>query len=701
MDRSVSALGLARRVTFCAPLALTLALAATPADAQAAKHGLTPMELATMDRASDAHVSPDGRLLAFDVRTVDYANNKATHSLWVKEIDGKGDGHRLAISDGGASTPRWSADGKSLYFMSGRSGSQQVWKTDAAGTQVTQVTALPLDVGSFNLAPDGTHIVVSMAVFPGTETGDKPAKPADIAKSTGVVFDKVFVRHWDEWADGTRNHLFALALNGEGVAAGAPVPLMKGFDGDAPGKPFGDDSEITISPDGKTVVFTARLAGRTEPWSTNLDLWQVPMDGSAAPANLTAGNAAMDTGPVFSPDGSKLAWRAMKRPTFEADRFGIMVRDLKSGETREIDPNWDRSADTLAWTADGLTLLTTAYDVGQSKLFSVDVKSGAVKALTGEGHVTAIDLVKGGDKGVVYMADSLSGPSQAYKVSLKGGKAEQLTHVGAETLAAVTLGAYEQFSFPGWNNEAVHGYVVKPANYQEGHKYPVAFIIHGGPQGSFGNAWSFRWNPQAYTGAGYAVVMIDFHGSTGYGQAFTDAISQHWGDRPLEDLQKGWAAALAKYPFLNGDRACALGASYGGFMINWIAGNWNGPWKCLVNHDGVFDNRMMGYSTEELWFSEWENGGKVWENPAGYERFNPANHVDQWTKPQLIIHGGRDFRIPFEQGLGAFTALQRKGVPSKLVYFADENHWVLKPQNSVQWHQEVLGWLNTWTAEAK
>ncbi|WP_199902417.1 PD40 domain-containing protein [Azospirillum sp. B4] len=469
MNRSLYARG-------CAALALTLSAAlavAGPATAaESAGHGLTALELATLDRASDARVSPDGRQMVYDVRTVDYDNNKSAHALWLKDLATEGEGHRLAISDGGASSPRWSADGKSLYFLSGRSGSQQVWKTDAAGTQATQVTTLPLDVGSFNLAPDGKHIVVSMAVFPGAETGDKPAKPAQIAKSSGVVFDKLFVRHWDEWADGTRNHLFALALNNEGTATGAAVPLMKGFDGDAPGKPFGDDSEITISPDGKTVVFTARLAGRTEPWSTNLDLWQVPMDGSAAPANLTSGNAAMDTGPVFSPDGSKLAWRAMKRATFEADRYGIMVRDLKSGETREIDPTWDRSADTLAWTADGRTLLTTAYDVGQSKLFSVDVKSGAVKALTGEGHVTAIDLVKGGDKGVVYMSDSLSGPSQAYQVSLKGGTPKQLTHVGGAKLAGITMGAFEQFSFPGWNNETVHGYVVKPANYQEGHRYP-------------------------------------------------------------------------------------------------------------------------------------------------------------------------------------------------------------------------------------
>ncbi len=263
----------------------------------------------------------------------------------------------------------------------------------------------------------------------------------------------------------------------------------------------------------------------------------------------------------------------------------------------------------------------------------------------------------------------------------------------------MSFGAYEPFSFAGWNGETVHGFVFKPADYQPGKKYPVALLIHGGPQAYFGNQFHYRWNPEAYAGAGYAVVIIDFHGSVGYGQAFTDSISRHWGDRPLEDLQKGWAYALSTYGFLDGGRACALGASYGGFMINWIAGNWNGPWKCLVSHDGIFDNRAVGYSTEELWFSEWENGGTAYEHPENYERFNPADHVAAWSKPELVIHSARDYRLPLEQGIGAFTALQRKGVPSELLTFPDENHWVVKPQNLVQWHDTVFAWMKRWTGE--
>jgi dipeptidyl aminopeptidase/acylaminoacyl peptidase len=396
--------------------------------------------------------------------------------------------------------------------------------------------------------------------------------------------------------------------------------------------------------------------------------------------------------PVFSADGKTLYYRAMKRPGFEADRFGLMAMDLASGQARELAPRWDASANGITLSEDGKRIYTTAQELGQDPLFAVSIGNGEVSNVSGpQGSVSAFALagptlaftratLKSGDQVLVTNPDG-SAPQRA------------ITPSAGEMLPGVSFGDYEQFKFIGWNNETVHGYVVKPWNFQEGKKYPVAFLIHGGPQGSFGNGWSYRWNPQTYAGQGYAVVMIDFHGSTGYGQAFTDAISQHWGDRPLEDLQKGWAAAQQKYSFLDGDKACALGASYGGFMVNWIAGNWNQPWKCLVSHDGVFENQAMGYATEELWFSEWENGGTPFENPEGYQKFNPANHVDQFRVPMLVIHGQQDFRIPVEQGIALFGALQRKGVESKFLYFPDENHWVLKPQNSVQWHDTVNGWL--------
>ena len=465
---------------------------------------------------------------------------------------------------------------------------------------------------------------------------------------------------------------------------------------DVPSKPFGDDSEYNWSPDGTTVYFNVRIAGKTEAWSTNFDIYSVPADGSAAPKNLTAANFAWDGYPLPSADGKTLYYLAMKRPGFEADRFDIKAMDLATGAVRSVAPDWDHSASALTESADGKTLYTVTDEEGQHPLFGIDVASGKVTRLLLEG---AVDGVAIGKDSIVVGVQSLQHPTDLWAMKSNGGKLHQLTHVNADKLAGVSMGASEFFTFKGYNDEQVQGYVVKPDNFKPGVKYPVAFIIHGGPQGAMTNSWSYRWNPQTYAGQGFAVVTVNFHGSTGYGQAFTDSISNDWGGKPLVDLKKGWTAALAKYSWLDADRACALGASYGGYMINWIAGNWNEPWKCLVNHDGVFDTRSMGLATEELWFSEWENGGTVYDQPDAYEKFNPRNHVQDWRVPMLVVQGEKDFRIPVEQGISAFTALQRRGIPSELLVFPDENHWVLKPQNSVLWHNTVNAWLKRWTTK--
>jgi dipeptidyl aminopeptidase/acylaminoacyl peptidase len=326
-------------------------------------------------------------------------------------------------------------------------------------------------------------------------------------------------------------------------------------------------------------------------------------------------------------------------------------------------------------------------------VFSLSLAGGPVKPLSTDGHVSGLSLGKGV---LVYARDSLGGPAQIFEQSADG-KAHALTQIGQDTLGQTPLSAFEAFSFPGWNDEPVHGYVVKPTNYQPGHKYPVAFLIHGGPHGSFGNAWSYRWNPQVWAGMGYAVVTVNFHGSSGYGEAFAKSIVGHWGDRPLTDLQKGWAYALSRYDYLDGDHACALGGSYGGFMMNWVAGQWPDGFKCIVSHDGIFDQRSMYYSTEELWFPEHEFGGPEYRNPDGYAKFNPIDYVTRWKTPTLVIHGQEDYRIPLAQGLAVFTALQRQGVPSEFLYFPNENHWVLKPADSIQWYDTVLAWMNRWS----
>ena len=283
-------------------------------------------------------------------------------------------------------------------------------------------------------------------------------------------------------------------------------------------------------------------------------------------------------------------------------------------------------------------------------------------------------------------------------MSLGGGPARQITHVGAEQLADVTMSDAEPFAFAGWNGETVHGYVIRPADYAPGKTYPAVLILHGGPEASLSNFWSYRWNPQVWAGWGFAVVTIDYHGSSGYGQAFMDAIDGHWGDRPLEDIQKGWAAALNRFAFIDGSRACAAGASFGGYLVYWMESQWSAPWKCLMAHDGVFDTRALGSSTDELWFTEWDLGGTPWDNPEAYETFNPARFTAAWKTPTLVVHSARDFRIPVQQGVGAFTTLQRRGVPSQFLTFTDENHWVLRPQHSVQWHDTVEAWLKRWTA---
>jgi acylaminoacyl-peptidase len=502
-----------------------------------------------------------------------------------------------------------------------------------------------------------------------------------------MVYTKLFVRHWDTWADGTRNHLYYMALDG----TNRTVALMPGFDGDVPSKPFGGEEDFSISPDSRTVYFAARVAGTTEPWSTNFDIFSVPIAGGPH-TNLSEANKAWDATPRMSPDGRTLAYKAMRIPGYEADRFEIQLRDA-TGELRALAADWDRSVEDMQWSRDGKSLLVIAGDLGTTRLFRIDVRSGMVTPMSTKGHM---DVVHETPNGYVFLKSSLNSPSQLF-LSKKGSKmidndATTMTNVNA-ILKIKEFGAFEQFEFSGWNNETVHGYVIKPAGYVQGKKYPVAFLIHGGPQGSFGDGWSFRWNPQTYAGAGYAVVMIDFHGSTGYGQAFTDAIQKHWGDRPLEDLQKGWAHALDKYPFLDGDRAAALGASYGGFMVNWIAGKWQEPWKCLVSHNGIFDARAMGHTTEELWFTDRENGESVFTDPLVYDTFNPMLHAQYWSVPMLVIHSDKDYRVPMDQGIGVFTALQHKGIESQFLRFPDENHWVLKPQNSMQWHRTVFEWL--------
>lgn len=676
-------------------------------------HPFSVHDMLAMDRISDPQVSPDGRHIVFVVRETDLEANCGRTDLWLVATDGSGL-RRLTSHPQADSNPRWSPDGRDIWFVSSRSGpgpegrcaSSQVWRIALDGGEAQQVTDEKLDVGNLLVSPDGTQIAYTMEVFPGCTPAETKKRLDECAKSmaSGRFYERVFVRHWDTWEDGRRSHLFVAQVP-QGLAGGAhpaavakpsvsgAIDVMAAMDADTPSLPWGGPEEIAFTPDSRGIVFAARDAGREEAWSTDFDLYLAPLDGSSQPQCLTDENRAWDSYPTFSPDGKTLAYLAMSRPGYEADRFRIVLQDWPNGQKRVLAEDWDRSPSAIAWSSDGRQMFVVAQNTGQDSLFVIDVKDGKTRTLVKEGTVHAFDVVK--DR-IVYTLSNLHSPAELYRISTDGKGVAQLTNLNAQKIAATRVGEYEQFSFLGWNDETVFAYVVRPVDFDPAKKYPVAFLIHGGPQGSFGNVFHYRWNPQTYAGAGYAVVMVDFHGSTGYGQAFSDAIRGDWGGKPFVDLQRGLAAALERYPWMDGDRVGALGASYGGYMVNWIAGRWPDRFRCLVNHDGNLDERMAYFDTEELWFPEWDHMGTPWDNPAGYEDQNPLRFVGNWKTPMLVIHGEQDFRIPATQGLATFNALQRRGIPSKLLYFPDENHWVLKPANSIQWHDTILAWLDQW-----
>jgi dipeptidyl aminopeptidase/acylaminoacyl peptidase len=647
-------------------------------------------DMLAMDRLSDPQVSPDGKWIVFVLRKTDLEANKGRTDLWLVGADGAAL-RRLTSHPAGDSNPRWAPDSTSVWFISARSGSSQVWHIRIDGGEARQITDEPLNAGNLVVSADGKRIAFTMEVFPDCNTpADTKDRLDEIeqSKASGRIYERIFVRHWDTWKDGRRSHLFVMSADG-----GDAVDVMRDMDADTPSKPFGGPEEITFTPDGKGIIFSARDVGAEEPWSTDFDLYLAPVDGSEQPKCLTEKNAAWDTHPVFSPDGKTLAYLAMARPGYESDRFRIVLRRRPGSSQRVLTESWDRSPSSFCFSADGKTIYATAANTGQKSLFAINVRTRAVRTIVKEGSVRSPGIAGGR---IVYGLDNISCPAELHSVKPDGSDVRRITNINAEKIAAARMGDYEQFTFAGWNDETVYCYVVKPIDFDPTKKYPVAFLIHGGPQGSFGNTFHYRWSRQAYARAGYAAVMVDFHGSIGYGQAFTDSIRGDWGGKPLEDLQKGLAAALERYPWMDGNKVAALGASFGGYMINWIAGNWPDRFRCLVNHDGNLCERMAYYDTEELWFPEWDRLGTPWDNPEGYEKHNPVNFVKNWRTPMLVIHGALDFRVADTQGLATFNALQRRGIPSKLLYFPDESHWVLKPANSILWHETVIDWLNQW-----
>jgi dipeptidyl aminopeptidase/acylaminoacyl peptidase len=673
--------------------ALALAALSTPALARP----MTEVDLATLKRVAAPTASPDGRWVVFQMTETDAATFKRATGLWLVDRNGK-DAAPVRIADTAdknETAPAFHPDG-SLYFLSNASGKSQVWRIDPkVGGAAAQVTDTVADVSGFKISPNGKRLLAwgdipRECVTFGCDAQDKGALPGP---GTGRHYrdGAGFVRHWDSWeTPGTHSRPFAFDLV-DGKAANAR-PIDQRLPGDAPSKPFGGGEELAWRADSRDVFFTLRVAGRDEPRSTNLDIYAGILDGPFAPINLTAQNEATDTLPTPSPDGKWLAYAAMEKPGYEADRQVLMLRDFDTAKTRKLTEAWDRSIGSIAWAPDGQSLYVTAQDVLDHPVFRVDVKTGRVTRLKAtneawEGNIG--DVIPLPDGSLLYSRNSVAVPTDLFIRDAKG-KVTRLTDVNRAQLAEIDPVDAIRFSFKGANGATVWGQIVKTADTRG--KIPVAFLVHGGPQSSFGNSWSTRWNPRLFSAPGYAAVTVDFHGSTGYGQAFTDSITQDWGGKPFEDLKLGLAAAGAQDANVDAANACALGASYGGYMMNWIAGNWPDGFKCLVNHAGVFDLRAMAFETEETWFDEFDHGGPWWQRRDA-EKWNPVNHVTSWKTPMLVIHGEKDFRIPYSQSLAAFHALQRQGVAGELLIFPDENHWILKGQNSVQWYQTVFGWM--------
>jgi dipeptidyl aminopeptidase/acylaminoacyl peptidase len=662
--------------------AAATALAASPLAARP----MTATDMHSMHRLGAPEVSRDGRYAVFTISDTDWSKNRRNNTLHLLDLRRPGavpqpiknaeKGHDAVFGPDGA-----------LWFLMPVGERDQLFRMPIGGPPV-RVGNFTGDVGGFRLAPSGDRVVV---------WADRDLRCADLncaglppkpKTGSGRTYDQLFVRHWDTWAEpGVRSRLFGFAVAG-GKLVGSGAPLTGSLVGDTPSKPFGGAEEIAFSPDGRTVYFTLREAGRIEAKSTNLDVFQVPSDGSSPPVNLTDANDATDSLPAVSPDGRTLAYVAMARPGYESDRQVLQLRDLATGQTRALTQNWDRSIGSVEWSSDGRSIFVTAGDTLEEPVFRIDAATGAVTRLTGDGHFGNVSALP--DGAVLATMNSIMAPDDIYRIGA-GGRSTKLTDVNRALLSQLDPVTFQKFSFKGANGDTVWGWTLKPVMNRT---LPIAFLVHGGPQGSFSNSWSYRWNPRVFVSPGYAAVSVDFHGSTGYGQAFTDAINRNWGGWPLEDLQKGLAYITANDPQLEAGNACALGGSYGGYMMNWIEGRWPDRFKCIVQHDGVFDARAMAYETEELWFDEWEHGGHAYyEAPAEFERWNPVTHVQNWKTPQLVITSEKDFRIPYTQGIAAFTALQRRGIPSRLLIFPDENHWVLKPKNSVQWYDEVFGWM--------
>ncbi len=723
---------------------------ALPALAQA-KHPFTFEDMMKLKRVGEPEVSPDGKWVIFSVVDVSLEANTKTPHVWI--VPTAGGQEREIIADQDADRPRWAPDGKRFAFISNKEGGSQIWVADFDGadgsvTGTHKLTSIATEAGGELWSPDGKNILFPSDVYPGCDGAPEPeaacnakkVKEVEQSKVKALIFDRLLYRHWNAYKEGKRTHLFVVSAEGPINAHLAnkqnpmafqvfsvPRDLTPG-DYDSPVFSLGGQDDYAFSPDGQEICYTSNH-DKNPAASTNNDLWIVSVSGGPAqttgqtlPKNITADNPASDSTPLYSPDGRFIAYRAQQRPGYESDRFRLMLYDRKTGERKDLTESFDHWVGSFAWVPDSRTIYFSAEHKRHSLIYAVGGFSGGAVISTRtlvDGFDDDVAVAPDG-KRLVFSRNSIAAPNEIYeadatadgcpartgdvdrgKESCSLSKDWALTHVNEELLSQVAMSPAEPFWFKGAKGDDVEGSLVKPPNFDASKKYPVKFLIHGGPQGAWGDDWSYRWNPELFaaptsSGPGYVVIMINFHGSTGYGQKFIDAINGDWGGAPYEDLMKGLDYAEKTYPFIDKDRECALGASYGGYAINWILGHTD-RFKCLASHDGMFNAESAWGTTEELWFNDWEFKGTPYDNRAMYQKWSPHQYAKNFKTPTLVIHGQRDYRLDVSEGFQLFTTLQMEGVPSKMLYFPDEGHWVLKPQNSQLWYKTVNDWVDQWT----
>jgi len=708
-----------------------------PAIAQS-KHPFTFDDMMKLKRVGDPQVSPDGKWVIFSVVDVDLEANTKTPHIWI--VPTAGGQEREIIADQDADRPRWAPDGKRFAFLSTKEGGSQVWVAEFDTAQATagfprRVTSLATEADGELWSPDGKHILFTSNVYPACDDAPEAEvkcnelklKEAEQSKVKAMIFDRLLYRHWNAYKEGKRSHIFVIPAAGPRFVKDysgphvdeSPRDLTPG-DYDAPVFSLGGQDDYALSPDGQEICYASNH-DKNPAASTNNDLWIVPVNAGmdhvgagdspaqvlAKTKNITADNPASDSSPLYSPDGRYIAYRTQQRPGYESDRFRLVLYDRKTGAKKNLTEDFDRWVGTFTWSPNSSRIYFNTENEGKAPIYSLLVATGKRVEVPIMTMATQDDMVVAPDGESIYFTNnSISEPNAIYGFLLCTNgcgnppvpppPSRKLTHFNDAILSQIEMQAIESFWFTGAHSDKVEGFLVRPPNFDASKKYPVKFLIHGGPQGAWGDDWSWRWNPELFAANGYVVIMINFHGSTGYGQKFIDAINGDWGGAPYEDLINGLDYAEKTYPFVDKNRECALGASYGGYAINWILGHTD-RFKCLVSHDGMFNAESAWGTTEELWFNNWEFTGTPYDNRESYILWSPHQYAKNFKTPTLVIHGQRDYRLDVSEGFQLFTTLQMEGVPSKMLYFPDEGHWVLKPQNSRLWYHTVNDWVDQWT----